>query len=210
MRKKEFRSFLDTEWSQNKRGYLLTGGLLILGIVIGCVLQSLSRIRSNSELSEAFSRFFQTCSLMGIEKGQVFRVSLLQYGKLLLLLAISGWSVFLLPLGFLQLVLKGTNLGFTAGYLISCFGFKGGLLLSLTVLPQQFLLLPVLCFYMVRQIQFAAERRQRKKCGSVPHSLYLRQLVCTLLVAAVLLLCSLMEGFAAPPLLEMLCGLLKL
>ena len=209
MKNRGIRSYLNMEWSQNKRGYLFTGLLLLTGIIIGCILQSVSRFQNDTALSESFSRFFQACTLTGIETGQVFRISMLQYGKLLFLLFLSGWSVFLLPVGFLQIVLKGTNLGFTAGYFISCFGMKGGAVFLITVLPQQFMLLPVLSFYMVHQIKFATIRRQFKKGGSLLSRLYLQQFLCTLFVAAIMLLCSLIEGFASPPLLGLLCGMLQ-
>ena len=206
--KKNFVSKLTQEFADNKRLYIPVVMLFFLGILIGTISALTSS--SDADVKNYFDRFISAYPLQGAGRSEIFRLSLLNYLHLAALLWISGWFVWLLPLGAIQIGLKGFRTGFTIAYLLKCYQWRGFLLALMAILPQSIILIPALCFFPVYQIKFAADRRIILKGGAsavLKRQIYCHNLAMTSIFLLMLLLCALIEGYVIPTLLQPVCGL---
>lgn len=148
---------------REKKRYFFVFLLFGTGILLGSI--TAARIKSDSvaEMKSYFDRFFSAYTLQGTAKSEAFRIALINYAQLLFWVWLSGWSFWLMPIGFFQVILKGFRTGYTIIYFLKCYHFKGILVTTLSILPQNLILLPALCFYAVFLIQFAIDRKNLKK-----------------------------------------------
>lgn len=206
---KSFTSRLCREISDNKYLYAAVAALFVLGIFTGALYSSFSG--ADSGINSYFDRFVSAYLLQGAGHTEIFRLSLINYLLLAALLWISGLSPWFLPLGGIQLLIKGFKTGFTVAAMLQYYHFKGFLLALITILPQSIILIPSLCFFGVYQIKFAADRRAIT-CGrasaAVKRQIYTNNMLMTAAFLTALLFCSLIEGFIIPGLLKPVCGLL--
>ena len=196
------------ELNNNRRAYLITAGIFLLGILAGSIIAASGN--DNTELKEYFDHFLSGYPLQGAAHSEIFQLSLTNYLRMAVLLWCSGWFFFLLPLGAFQIGMKGFKTGFTISYLMQCYHLKGALLALLSVLPQNLILIPALCFYMVYQTKFAADRRHLRSLNNtspLKRQVYLHNLLMTGIFLALLLLCAFIESFIVPTLLQPVCGL---
>ena len=194
---------------QEKRKYSLVLAIFLFGLLLGSITSACAKAETAQEMKLYFDRFFSSYMIQGTVKSEAFRLSLMNYLQFALWLWISGWLIWLLPLGFFQCMLKGFRTGFTVTYIIQCYPFKGILLSAIAILPQNLLMLPALCFYLVSQMQFATDRRLIRKGGAssvVKKQIYGHHGIMTGLFLLLLLLCSLIEGYIVPTLLQPLSG----
>lgn len=200
---------LAQELHAHKPQYLLAAGIFLLGLLAG----SFGAVRdTDASIQDYFQRFLSAYPLQGAARVEIFRLSLLNYAKLGLLLYLSGWAFWLLPLGALQVGIKGFRTGFTVACLLRCYRLRGALLAGLAILPQSILLIPTLCFYLVYQFQFAADRRYLRGAGrtsALKRQIYCHNLLMTLLFLGLLLLCALLESYVTPTLIQPICGLFR-
>ncbi len=209
MKKQNFLSnALSKELTRNRRQYFWITGLFLLGILTGAISAALSD--SMPEMKEYFNTFLSAYPLQGTAKAEVFKLSLLHYLQLALLLWSSGWYVWLFLLGPLQVLGKGFRIGFTVVCLLRCFRIRGILFAVFSILPPNLIFIPTLFFFAVYQIHFLSDRRYLAG-GSVGNQIkkqiYGKNLLhfgCFLLL---LFLCALIEGYLVPSILRPLCGL---
>lgn len=194
---------------REKRRYLFALGLFLVGILLGSITSACADSSTTEEIKGYLKRFFSAYMIQGTAKSEAFRLSLMNHLQFALWLWISGWFLCLLPIGFFQTVLKGFRTGFTITYLIQCYHFKGILLSLIAILPQNLILLPAICFYLVYLLQFSSDRRHIRK-GNVPavvkKQIYGHHGIMTGIFLLLLLLCALIEGYIVPTLLQPLCG----
>src|SRR5690625_2468226 len=89
-------------------------------------------------------RFFgQIADNETIARGDIFKSSFFYHAKYLLLLFILGLSVIGLPVVWILLFLKGLVVGFTVGFIVNQLGIKGLLLATLSIAPQNIIIIPI-------------------------------------------------------------------
>ncbi|MBQ2614241.1 MAG: stage II sporulation protein M [Clostridia bacterium] len=194
---------------EEKRNYLLILLLFLLGLLLGCVAAASSKPEAVGELKNYFDRFFSVLMLQGSVKSEAFLLSLMSHFFFAFWLWVCGWSVWSLPVGFLQVFLKGFRTGFTLTCLCLCYRLKGVLFTLIAILPQQLLLLPVICVYLVSQIHFARDRsclRRGIMSPELKRQVYGHHILMTGLFLSFLFIISLMEGYVTPTLLQPLCN----
>lgn len=201
---------LAQEITVNKRQYLLTAGLFLLGILSGSIAAITTGETPHHPIKDFLDRFLSAYPLQGAAKSEVFLLSLQNHLRLAALMWISGWFVWLLPVGLLQVGSKGFRTGFTVACLLKCYGLRGILLAILIILPQNLLLIPALCFFMVYQLRFSADRRYLRRFmppTPLKRQVYLHNLAVTAVFLFLLLLCTLIESCIVPTLLQPFCSL---
>ncbi|MGI6752362.1 MAG: stage II sporulation protein M [Anaerovoracaceae bacterium] len=85
----------------------------------------------------------------------VFRISCLQNMGLLILIALSGFTLIGFPLIFVSLAYKGATLGFASTLLMDALGVKGVFLTALTLIPPNIIILPALLLSAVMAIDYS-------------------------------------------------------
>ena len=199
---------LKSNFLQEKRRYIFVLLLFGAGILFGSLSAVCLESTGVADMKSYFNSFFSAYALQGIAKKEAFRISLLNYGQLFFWLWLSGWSFWLFPISIFQVILKGFRTGYTITYLIKCYHFRGIFITILAILPQNLVLLPVLCFYTVFLIRFRADRSNLKKnilSPAIKNQIYGNHAIITLLVVLFLLFCAFIEGYVVPTMIQPFC-----
>lgn len=136
--------------------YTFITGLFLMGVIFGAVIVNSLPYESRADLLGYVEQFFGE-----LAKGEIaqppalFGESLTQDLQYVGLIWLLGLSVIGLPLIFLLLFLKGTVLGFTIGFLVSEMGFRGFLVVMVSVFPQNLLIIPVYLFIAANALAFS-------------------------------------------------------
>lgn len=124
--------------------YLFMIILFLTGIVFGAIIVNSMSFIQKQDLFFYLERFFgQIIDKEHIASGDILKESFLYHAKYLLLLFIFGLSVIGLPIVWILLFLKGLVVGFSVGFIVNQLGMKGFLLASLSIAPQNLLVIPI-------------------------------------------------------------------
>lgn len=129
---------------RNALVYLFTLILFLTGIVFGAIIVNSMDFVQKEDLFFYLERFF-----LSIHEGEqlpaftVLKSSFLYHAKYLLLMFVFGLAVIALPLVWIFVFLKGLVIGFSVGFLVNQLGFKGLLLASLSIAPQNMFAIPI-------------------------------------------------------------------
>ncbi|MBD1222674.1 stage II sporulation protein M [Virgibacillus halodenitrificans] len=129
---------------ENATVYLFMIILFLTGIVFGAILVNSMNFIQKQELFFYLERFFgQIIGQQDIKNVDILKSSFLYHSKYLLLLFILGLSVIGLPIVWVLLFIKGLVVGFSIGFIVNQLGFKGLLLASLSIAPQNIIIIPI-------------------------------------------------------------------
>lgn len=118
--------------------------LFLTGVIFGAIIVNSMNWVQKHDLFFYLERFFgQVADKEQIENNEVLKSSFFYHAKYLLLLFILGLSVIGLPIIWILLFLKGLVVGFSVGFIVNQLGLKGLLLASLSIAPQNILIIPV-------------------------------------------------------------------
>ncbi|MBO7208343.1 MAG: stage II sporulation protein M [Clostridia bacterium] len=136
---------INRHFALNKSKYFFLLLALVVGLVSGVLFSSSVKPEDTEKLTQTVN-----IALTGIEdkgKTSMFFDYLWKNAKSVLLIFIGTYSLYTLPLVFLNLILSGFSMGFTAAFVTSYFGFKG-FLISLLVFSTDLLICVPLLFFM--------------------------------------------------------------
>lgn len=191
--------------------YVFIGVLFVTGVVFGAVIVNALTLEQNQELSRHLGNFLQSLDQTNqYDSKQSFQQSLILNMKWILLIWFLGLSVIGLPLIFIIDFLKGVLIGFTVGYLIGQFSWKGMLFALVSVVPQNLLIIPAIFICSVSAMSFGRyliKYRFLQQQGSlaVPFRNYVTT---TLFVGVVITGVSFYEAFLSPVLMKWVTPLL--
>ncbi|HEX6594375.1 MAG TPA: stage II sporulation protein M [Bacillota bacterium] len=118
--------------------------LFLTGIVFGAMIVNSMNFVQKQDLFFYLERFFGDISdKQQIAKGIILKNSFLYHAKYLFIIFILGLSVIGLPFVWILLFLKGLVVGFSVGFLVNQLGTKGLLLASLSIAPQNMIVIPI-------------------------------------------------------------------
>lgn len=212
MKKNHFMKNVTDYISDNRLQFFFVVVSLVLGTVIGSLSALSLEPKSYENLSLYLRNFVSSYNIQPISKADIFRFSVYNNIKVVLILWLSGLWVWLIPLGLVQMGVKGYKLGFTTVLMLQIYRGKGLLLTFVSIIPQILVLIPALIIYTVFNMNFALSLRKiRMKGQSVAthKEMYLRNLLFLMGTIAVLILCSLIDAFVVPPVLKPICSFLS-
>lgn len=212
MKKNHFMKNVTDYISDNRLQFFFVVVSLVLGTVIGSLSALSLEPKSYENLSLYLRNFVSSYNIQPISKADIFRFSVYNNIKVVLILWLSGLWVWLIPLGLVQMGVKGYKLGFTTVLMLQIYRGKGLLLTFVSIIPQVLVLIPALIIYTVFNMNFALSLRKiRMKGQSVAthKEMYLRNLLFLMGTIAVLILCSLIDAFVVPPVLKPICSFLS-
>lgn len=200
--------------AQNRVGIVLLT-LTVLALAIGfaagiATTQAMSESQ-NQALAGSLSSDLAAFGRAAPDFGATFRQSLWQNVKCFALIALLGMSVAGIPFALLTVGFRGFLLGFPLGFLVGHWGLKGLLLFFTSVLPQNLLSLPALCFAAVVAMMHALERFALRRYPRTAQEHLLAAVPMFTRVGLALLIAvgaSLLEALLAPPLVKMISGML--
>ncbi|HLR66381.1 stage II sporulation protein M [Virgibacillus alimentarius] len=181
--------------------YIFMVILFLTGIIFGAIIVNSMNFVQKQDLFFYLERFFgQVSDNQHIENKEILKDSFFYHAKYLLLLFILGLSVIGLPVVWILLFLKGLVVGFSVGFIVNQLGLKGLLLASLSIAPQNFLIIPIYIIAgslsMIFSLTLMKKLFTRKLTNSVfqPFGQYITVFMLLLVFA---LLAALLEAFVA-------------
>lgn len=182
--------------------YVFVAVLFLVGVLFGALMVNALSLEQQQDLAGYLDHFFLTLHEDGENgSGASFGSIAALHLKWIGLIWILGLSVIGLP-GILILdFLKGVLIGFTVGYLVGQYSWKGLLFALVSVAPQNLLVIPVLLMCSVAAITFSLyiikNRLLMQRSGGVakPFTSYA---VMTCVMALLLLGISSFEAWVTP------------
>lgn len=181
--------------------YLFMIILFLTGIIFGAVIVNSMDFIQKQDLFFYLERFFkQITEGVTIDNIDIFWDSFTYHAKYLLLLFILGLSVVGLPLVWVLLFIKGLVVGFSVGFIVNQLGWKGLLLASLSIAPQNFIIIPVYIIAgslsMIFSLTLLSKLFSRRNNQQILQPLARYSIIFVILLM-VSLIAALMEGFIA-------------
>ncbi|MFD1039217.1 stage II sporulation protein M [Virgibacillus byunsanensis] len=138
------RTLVLNHLKENAAIYLFMVILFLTGVIFGAIIVNSMNFVQKQDLFFYLERFFgQISNQQQIASTDILKSSFLYHVKYLLLLFVLGLSVIGLPIVWILLFLKGLVVGFSVGFIVNQLGLKGLLLASLSIAPQNFLIIPI-------------------------------------------------------------------
>lgn len=143
---------------ENMALIFVTALVFVIGAVSGGVFACGEKSDVMPEIKEAADRYFSVASLQTLSRNMVFLYGIGGALRCIVILFLSGFCIFLLPLAAVQIFAEG----FKTGFLIFCFaalyGAKGMVLPFGALIFRMFLYIPALIFLSVCCIRHAAAK----------------------------------------------------
>lgn len=118
--------------------------LFLTGVIFGAIIVNSMNIVQKLDLFFYLERYFgQISAEEQIENQTILMGSFLYHIKYLLLLFVLGLTVIGLPVVWILLFVKGLVVGFSVGFIVNQLGMKGLILASLSIAPQNLLVIPI-------------------------------------------------------------------
>lgn len=118
--------------------------LFLTGIVFGAVIVNSMNFIQKQDLYFHLERYFhQLINGQLIPNKDIFIKSFFHHAKMLFLLFFLGLSVIGLPIVWVLIFIKGLVVGFSVGFIVNQLGYKGLLLATLSIAPQNVIIIPV-------------------------------------------------------------------
>ena len=144
----------------NKLVFAMVIMIFISGVAFGgYTLLGLTEARM-SELKNYTDKFFSVNVLNLSDRKAVFQHNLFESIKIITLIWVSGFYVFLIPVSLVQIFLKGFRCGFTIAYLIGVYGLKGMLYSFFNYFSGNLILLPLIILFTVYCIKNSASKNK--------------------------------------------------
>ncbi|MEX2462093.1 MAG: stage II sporulation protein M [Paenibacillaceae bacterium] len=181
--------------------YVYVAVLFITGVIFGIFIVQALTLEQKQELSRHLGNFFQTVDLgMEWDKQHSFWHSLMLHIKWLALICVLGISVVGLPFILFMDFLKGILIGFSVGFMVGEYAWKGMLFALVSVVPQNLLVIPSLLICSVTSIAFGLHLLKTRFLNQqmrLPVS-FQRFIVTALSLLLILLIVSLYEALLSP------------
>ncbi len=211
MKRTNIRKNLSNHLKRNKWKYMLAFLSIFLGVLTGSLTASMSSVDKFESIDLYVKNFVSAYNLQTVDGAEIFRFSVYNSIKVILFMWISGISVWLLPLSFVQLVSKGYKLGISMAAFVRIFGLRGVLFSMVSALPQLLLFLPAMAVYAVFNIKFATTLfriRGQRVASNIKNEMYLNNFLHLLGIITVSVMCSLVDAFVMPIILKTVCSFL--
>jgi len=206
MKKKMYQNIVATHFREHSSIYLFVVVLFLMGVIFGAVVVNSLTFTQKEDLSYYLSQFFGQVSNGKIAASKdVFAQSLFDNSKFIGMMGILGISVIGLPIILILLFMKGLVIGFTVGFLVNQMGWNGFLLSFVSVLPQNFIIIPVFIITATVAVAISLKmiRRQFMKKISEPILPLLGKYALVFVIAGVFLaVAALFEAYISPSLMQ--------
>lgn len=173
----------------------------MIGISTGAITIKVLSLTQKKELISFLDSFFKILNENNISSVALLKQSLLNNLQTVLLIWFLGVIVIGIPIVMGVLVLRGFVVGFTVGFLIESFGFKGFIFAFCAVLPQNIFIIPCLLILSVISIKFSITILKNKFKKTVQYNFVNRLTKYTVsmaMVSIIIIIGSVVEAYITP------------
>lgn len=196
---------------KNKWQLALVFFSLVIGTAAGSVFSVLMKTDQAEAMTKYLSNFVSAYNLQSVSGKDIFYFSLYNNIKVTLFLWLSGIWLGFMPLGILQIGIKGYKIGFSTTLFVKVFGVKGIFFALFSLIPQLLIMIPALITYCVFNINFAVcihQIKSQKVKANVKNEICLKNLLYLLAVVAISVISAILDAFVVPPILKPICSFL--
>lgn len=173
----------------------------MVGISSGAITIKVLNQEQKKQIIDFLDSFFRILREEQIDSRIIFRQSLMNNFKTIIMIWFLGVTVIGTPIIVAILILRGFVIGFTVGFLIKELGFNGFIFTLSTIFPQNIFIIPGLLIISVVSICFSMEtiKRRRKKKLKISFAKELTNYtLAILLISLIIILGSIVEAFITP------------
>lgn len=140
----KMRKIQKNVWERKQMVIIIICFSLLLGIILGAIGANTMNELQYHEIGNYLSGFFHTLKENKLSEKEGFSYSFIKYEKYVMLIWLCGF----IPPGIIAIILllffRGLGLGFTTAVMIKEYGNFGAVLSSVSYLPQNIIMIPVL------------------------------------------------------------------
>lgn len=199
------RSFFDYI-KENLFLYFIAILILVVGIVSGSISVKALNVQQKDNLINYINLFFQKVDINALNSKLVLKYSILNNLKLVSLIWVLGLTIIGIPFVMLILFIKGFILGFTVGFLIDELGFTGILFSTISIFPQNIIIIPSIVIIGVSALSFSLillkNKRETEKFSIIQQVTGYTILVS--LMALIIILGCFIEAYISPVFMKMM------
>ncbi|SFA72632.1 stage II sporulation protein M [Lentibacillus halodurans] len=124
--------------------YIFMMILFLTGVIFGAIIVNSMDFVQKQDLFFYLERFFgDIADEEQLNSNEILKSSFFYHVKYLFMLFVLGLSVIGLPVVWILLFLKGLVVGFSVGFIVNQLGLDGLFLASLSIAPQNLLVIPI-------------------------------------------------------------------
>lgn len=213
MRKQPLKSAIAMHMREHASIYLFTIVLFLMGVIFGAIVVNSLNFSQKQDLYYYLTQFFGQVSKGEFASAHyMFRQSYFHNLKYVGFMWVLGISIIGLPLILILLFLKGVVVGFTVGFLVNQMGWQGFLLSVVSVLPQNFIVIPAFIVMGAVSVSFSLKmvRNQFMKRMHEPIFPMIMSYTFVMAVISALLLASAsLEAYVSPVVMKQVIQLLN-
>ena len=154
----KFFQAIYTYLKENKLIFLTLTSIFLIGIILGCYSLVFITEEELTLVNNYTNKFFSAISINSIDKKEVFLRIFLHNFKLITMIWISVFFIFLIPVSLLQIFFKGFRTGFSIAYFAGIYKFKGFVYIFLNYFLDNLIFLPLLILFTVYCIKNSAKK----------------------------------------------------
>ncbi|MBU5594279.1 stage II sporulation protein M [Amphibacillus sp. MSJ-3] len=118
--------------------------LFLMGLIFGAIIVVTMHFTQKQDLLFYLNQYFARIDNQFIMANhELFKSALLSHLQYLVIFFVLGLSIIGLPVIWVIVFVKGTFIGFSVGFFVNQYGFKGLLFISSAILPQSIITIPV-------------------------------------------------------------------
>lgn len=159
---KKISDTLSVYITKNKVLFIFCTLIFLLGLAVGAQFLKFVPEADFLNIRAGMDTYFSVSEIQSVSKWDSALSCLGKNLSTIFLIWISGFFVFLIPVIFLQLFLKGLRLGFSVAFLCGMYGAKGISFSFVQVLAGNFIFVPMIIFFSVYSIKFARKTYRLK------------------------------------------------
>ncbi|MTI48176.1 MAG: stage II sporulation protein M [Firmicutes bacterium] len=174
---------------------------LMIGVSVGAITIKILNTNQKHELISFFDSFFKVLNESSISSLDLLKQSLFNNLQTVLLIWILGIIVIGIPVIIGVLIMRGFVIGFTVGFLIEGFGFKGFLFAIFAVLPQNIFIIPSILIISVIAFKFSIVII-KNKIKKAPRYNFMNRVskysISILMISSLMVIGSIVEAYITP------------
>ncbi|WML45188.1 stage II sporulation protein M [Neobacillus sp. PS3-40] len=214
MKKRIYQNVVANYFRDHSSTFLFIIVLFLMGVIFGAIVVNSMSFTQKQDLFYYLSQFFGEVSNGKVAPtNDLFIQSFLHNSKFIGLIWVLGISIIGLPVILILLFIKGMVVGFTVGFLVSQLSWKGFILASVSILPQNIIIIPVFIIMAALSVSFSfiMIRKQFMKKYSQPIMPVFRRYILTFVVAIIFIsIASVIETYLSPGLMRTVMNISKL
>jgi stage II sporulation protein M len=214
MKKRIYQNVVANYFRDHSSTFLFIIVLFLMGVIFGAIVVNSMSFTQKQDLFYYLSQFFGEVSNGKVAPtNDLFIQSFLHNSKFIGLIWVLGISIIGLPVILILLFIKGMVVGFTVGFLVSQLSWKGFILASVSILPQNIIIIPVFIIMAALSVSFSfiMIRKQFMKKYSQPIMPVFRRYILTFVVAIIFIsIASVIETYLSPGLMKTVMNISKL